>query len=270
MPDEAASLQKNPYEIALASYRAGNLAEAAGLWQEMLRGEGPEPHTLQIAAACQEDNIRNNFRIFEKFGQPLAIPVRIKGRDCYRLCLGAYPSAAAAKESLASLPVTAGTQGLIGKRISLPPRRGPTPAVPAALPSEPSSSPTQPSAPPPAPVEKAVSGEELYQTALASYLAGNLSEAVSSWKTMLAGKPSGTYTLQIAAACEEKTIMENFRAFEEFGQPFAVPFRTGGRECFRLCLGTYPSKRAAKRTLAALPAARGKGLIIKNVNLLLR
>jgi septal ring-binding cell division protein DamX len=87
---------------------------------------------------------------------------------------------------------------------------------------------------------------------------------------MLAGKPKGTYTLQIAAACEEKTIGESFRAFEKVGQPFAVPFRTNGRECFRLCLGTYPSKRAAKKSLAALPAASGKGLIVKNVNLLLR
>jgi septal ring-binding cell division protein DamX len=270
MPAEAAPLQEDPYEIALASYRAGNLAEAAGLWQEMLRGEGPEPHTLQIAAACQEENIRNNFRIFEKFGQPLALPVRIKGRDCYRLCLGAYPSAAAAKESLAALPASAGTQGLIVKRISLPPRREPTPAAPAALPSEPAPSPTKPSEPPPAPIEQTVSGEDLYEKALASYLAGDISEAASTWKAMLAGKPSGTYTLQAAAACEEKTIMESFRVFEEFGQPFAVPFQTGGRECFRLCLGTYPSKRAAKRSMATLTAASGKGLIIKNINLLLK
>jgi septal ring-binding cell division protein DamX len=263
MPAAAALSREGPYETALASYHAGNLAEAAGLWQEMLRAKGPKPHTLQVSAACEEKNIRNNFGIFEKFGRPIVLPVRIKGRDCYRLCLGAYPSAEAAKESLAALPAVAATQGLLVKRISLPPPK----ASASEAPPPPPEAPAPPST---AAVEKSASIEALHETALASYRAGDLSAAASSWKAMLAAKPSGTYTLQIAAACEPKTITESFRAFEELGRPFAVPFRTGGRECFRLCLGTYPSKGAAKRSLAALPASRGKGLIIKNVNLLLR
>ena len=161
-----------------------------------------------------------------------------------------------------ALPAVAETQGLLVKRISLPPPKVSASEAPSPSPAAPAPSST-------AALEKPAAGK-LHEAALASYRAGDLSAAASSWKKMIAAKPSGTYTLQIAAACEAKTITESFRAFEKLGQPFAVPFRTGGRECFRLCLGTYPSKGAAKKSLAALPAASGKGLIIKNVKLLLR
>ena len=99
-----------------------------------------------------------------------------------------------------------------------------------------------------------LAGRSATQSGLEAYRAGDLPTAADRWRQELLAKSPGTFSLQVLAACEEKTL----RRLQERIQPspslFLVSAEMGGLMCYRVLWGTYPDREAASRAIASVPS----------------
>jgi hypothetical protein len=151
------------------------------------------------------------------------------------------------------------------------------PAPPAPAPAPPSPAPAAApvavapvAAPAPAAVAPAsrpsgASGSDRYRNALEVFRAGDLDGAAVIWEGLLAQEHRGAFTLQLLTACQHDTIRDAQRSLSP-QELYLVTKKVNGRSCFRICVGTFDSRDAAARALAALPSVyRAGGASIRPV-----
>jgi hypothetical protein len=102
-PGETPPQTGSGYEAGLAAYEEGNLEEAALLWKSMLQEDGA--YTIQVEVACQPETIRSDFLRFGRESRLFAVPLQLKGRSCFRVLLGSFPSQEQADAALKDVPV---------------------------------------------------------------------------------------------------------------------------------------------------------------------
>jgi septal ring-binding cell division protein DamX len=86
-----------------ALLRAGRYPEAARAFASSTRAAGKSAAVIQLLIACSAETVQkavDNASAAELF----ILPVNFKGRDCYRLCWGLYPSEARASSALRTVP----------------------------------------------------------------------------------------------------------------------------------------------------------------------
>jgi hypothetical protein len=83
--------------------RNGRFAAAAEGFANHLRGTSASTASVQLFVACSPDTVGKAVAAVNT-GEMLIVPVRFQGRDCFRMCWGVYPSAAAAASAARSLP----------------------------------------------------------------------------------------------------------------------------------------------------------------------
>jgi hypothetical protein len=103
-PGETPPQTGSGYEAGLAAYEGGNLDEAALLWKSMLQEEDGA-YTIQVEVACQPETVRSDFLRFGKESGLFAVPLQLKGRSCFRVLLGNFPSQEQADAALKDVPV---------------------------------------------------------------------------------------------------------------------------------------------------------------------
>ena len=83
--------------------QSGNIQAAAQGFAGYLRTVPATSASIQLLVACSPETIDKAVSAVGA-GEILIVPVRFQGRDCFRLCWGLYPSAAAATTARGSLP----------------------------------------------------------------------------------------------------------------------------------------------------------------------
>jgi hypothetical protein len=91
------------YDAALAAFEAGDYEGAAAAWGGMLEESGAA-FTVQVVVACQVETIRNSFRRFGAERKVFAVPLQLKGRSCFRVCFGLFPTGDEAQSAIRALP----------------------------------------------------------------------------------------------------------------------------------------------------------------------
>jgi septal ring-binding cell division protein DamX len=91
------------YRNGLETFRAGDLGGAAAIWEALLAEEHRGAFTLQLLTACQHDTIKDAQRSLGAQNLFL-VTKKVKGRVCYRICIGTFESREAAGRALAGLP----------------------------------------------------------------------------------------------------------------------------------------------------------------------
>jgi septal ring-binding cell division protein DamX len=107
------------YREGLDVYRAGDLRKAAELWAALSSGGRLGEYTVQIEVACSPETITKDFPPLERLGEPFLLPRAVKGRACYALCLGRFPSKDEAEALLKGLPASYVKDGATVKSIRL-------------------------------------------------------------------------------------------------------------------------------------------------------
>jgi hypothetical protein len=100
-----------PAERVDAAFRAlegGDAGGGARIFQELASAQPPGTATLQVMIACQDETLRNA-RARSGGGDLFFLPYAYRGRDCFRVCWGLYPTTAAAESAVPSVP-----QALLG------------------------------------------------------------------------------------------------------------------------------------------------------------
>ncbi len=146
------------------------------------------------------------------------------------------------------------------KKALPPPPPSPATAPPAPAPPAPAApapaAPAPPAAAPSGPAVAASAGgsaTDRYRNGLEVFRAGDLGGAAAVWESLLAEQYRGAFTLQLLTACQGETIRDAQRTLAP-REIYLVTRKVHGRECFRLCLGVWPTRDEAARALAALPA----------------
>jgi septal ring-binding cell division protein DamX len=99
----AAAPGTDRYRNGLEVFRAGDLDGAAAIWEALLAEEHRNAYTLLLMTACSGDTVRGAQRTFS--AQRLYLVAKmLKGRGCFRVCLGTFDSREAAARALAGLP----------------------------------------------------------------------------------------------------------------------------------------------------------------------
>jgi septal ring-binding cell division protein DamX len=99
----SASNATDRYRKGAESFRAGDLAGAAAIWEALLAEEHRGGFTVQLLTACQPDTVRDAQRSIAAQDVYL-VTKKVNGRPCYRVCAGVYESREAAARALAGLP----------------------------------------------------------------------------------------------------------------------------------------------------------------------
>jgi hypothetical protein len=83
--------------------RAGSYAEAARGFAGTTRAAAKGSAVIQLLVACSTETVQ---KAVENASAPelFILPVSLKGRECYRLCWGLYPSEARASSALRTVP----------------------------------------------------------------------------------------------------------------------------------------------------------------------
>jgi len=83
--------------------RAGSYADAARGFAGTTRAAAKGSTVIQLLVACSTETVQ---KAVENAGGPelFILPVSLKGRECYRLCWGLYPSEARASQALRTVP----------------------------------------------------------------------------------------------------------------------------------------------------------------------
>jgi hypothetical protein len=83
--------------------RAGSYPEAARAFAGSTKAAARGSAVIQLLVACSTDTLQ---KAVENASAPelFILPVNLKGRDCYRLCWGLYPSEARASSALRGVP----------------------------------------------------------------------------------------------------------------------------------------------------------------------
>jgi hypothetical protein len=104
---ETAAPPRNPptggLAAARAALRAGNNDEAARTFAASLRGAAPGTSSIQLLIACSGETVQKAMQAVSA-DDLFIVPTNFKGRECYRLCWGIYPSADRAGSAIRSLP----------------------------------------------------------------------------------------------------------------------------------------------------------------------
>lgn len=167
---EAQTLPPSPATVAgRESLAAGDPLEAAGAFHRALLDAAPGGFSLQVAVYCDLSNLEQHVRSSGNPAELFVLRRSVDGRPCLALYWGLFPSRAAARAALASVPAALRTPGRLPVAVAeiLPPGPPPPLQVAAAPSPAPSAEPVvEPSvaAPPvsdapeprPAPVAEAV------------------------------------------------------------------------------------------------------------------
>ncbi len=92
------------YDSALRALDGGDARAAAALFLEMVAEENPDRFTMQLMIACEIDTLRSARASAGDRGSLFFVPFSFKGRDCFRVCWGAYPSRSRAIAARSDLP----------------------------------------------------------------------------------------------------------------------------------------------------------------------
>jgi hypothetical protein len=117
----------------------------------------------------------------------------------------------------------------------------PTPTPVAAAPK------TTPTPAPPRPTSAAPAGE-----ARALMRQGALPDAARAFAASLAPGARTLFSLQVLVACAPENVQKAIAAVPR-DELFIVPVAVKGKDCYRVCWGTYESRPAAEAALRALP-----------------
>jgi hypothetical protein len=93
-----------------------------------------------------------------------------------------------------------------------------------------------------------------FREAKALLARGDLSDAAGRFESVMASR-KGMYTIQLALACEPRTVTRAVQTTRGSTELFILPREYNGRSCYRLLWGTYPSRSAAERARASVPRA---------------
>jgi hypothetical protein len=88
---------------ARAALRGGNHDEAARAFAASLKGAAPGTSSIQLLIACSGETVQKAVQAVSA-DDLFIVPTTFKGRECYRLCWGVYPSADRAGSAVRSLP----------------------------------------------------------------------------------------------------------------------------------------------------------------------
>jgi hypothetical protein len=144
---EAQTLPSSPTTVAGRELlAAGNALDAAGAFHRALLGVEPGHFSLRVAVYCDLSNLESHIRVSGNPPELFVLRRSVAGRPCLALYWGLFPSRAAARAALASVPAPLRTPGQSPVAVSeiLPPGE-PPPLQVAAAPS-----PAPAPAPPPA------------------------------------------------------------------------------------------------------------------------
>jgi hypothetical protein len=103
---------------ARALLRAGNYPDAARAFAKAARGAGRGAAVIQLFVACSAETVQ---KAVDNAGgtELLILPVNFKGRDCYRLGWGLYPSSAQATAAVGNVPEYFRTGGAAPKVLAV-------------------------------------------------------------------------------------------------------------------------------------------------------
>jgi len=166
---------------------------------------------------------------------------------------GPAPVAAPAPPPTATpVPATPAAPVTAAPPAAIPPPVAPAPAT-AAAPAARGPAP-RPAAAAPA----GVSGTDRYRNALEIFRAGDIDGAAAIWEALLAEEHRGAFTVQLLTACQHDTIRDAQRSLSS-QEMYLVAKKVNGRNCFRVCVGTFDTREAAGRALAGLPGTFRSG-----------
>lgn len=183
---------------------------------------------------------------------------------------------------LKSLPPAKKTAALPPSPQPPPPAQGfpgappvaPAPPVPQTPAPAPSIAPAAPALMPPVAAKPAVptgpsapqAGTDRYRGGLEIFQAGDLAGAAAVWERLLAEEHAQEFTILVEAACEPGTVREAYNRLSPQGMVYLVGKEVKGRNCFRICLGSFPSHAAAAQAMTGLPPEfRGIGATVRPV-----
>jgi septal ring-binding cell division protein DamX len=86
-----------------ALLRAGNYPGAARAFVSQTRAAGKSAAVIQLLIACSTETVQKAIDSGNA-SQLVILPVNFKGRDCYRLVWGVYPSSTRATAALRDVP----------------------------------------------------------------------------------------------------------------------------------------------------------------------
>jgi septal ring-binding cell division protein DamX len=92
------------YREALRQLDGGDPRGSARAFLALIAVEDPARFTLQIMIACQDDTVTGARAQAGDGGAYFFVPYSLKGRDCFRVCWGLYPTGEAAREAIPTLP----------------------------------------------------------------------------------------------------------------------------------------------------------------------
>jgi outer membrane biosynthesis protein TonB len=169
------------------------------------------------------------------------------------------PTAAPAPAAAPAAPTPAAPQPPTAQTPAPPPPAAAPAPSPAAAPAPPA-----PVARPAAPAPAAPAGDR-YRNGLEVLRAGDFDAAADIFESVLGTEHRGEFTLLLLTACQHDTIRDAQRALGAQAV-YLVSKKVNGRACFRVCVGTYPTREAAGRALGELPGAyRSEGAAVRPV-----
>ncbi|HEY4491720.1 MAG TPA: hypothetical protein VI958_06935, partial [Acidobacteriota bacterium] len=87
----------------LTMARMGKLAQAAQSWKQQL-SRNRTKFTVQLEIACQEKTVFEALQLLEYSQDIIIVPIDFKGRSCYRVLYGIYPSTSQGRAAREQLP----------------------------------------------------------------------------------------------------------------------------------------------------------------------
>ncbi|HYK41938.1 MAG TPA: DUF4388 domain-containing protein [Thermoanaerobaculia bacterium] len=210
------------------------------------RGPAWDPIPAAETAAASSEEVPPRSRSGALLGGILAALVLLIGAFLY---FRSRPvSSGAGEPSTAATAVTAApTAAPAAVPTGAPPATAvpaPTaPSVPAGKPAAPAPRAAAPAAPPSAPkAEAAVAGRTSW------------SSRAARDKKRLGTEKATRYAIQLELACETPSLVEAWKHDRPAGSMWLLTTEHGGRECFKILWGRYPTLEAAKRAKAKTPA----------------
>jgi septal ring-binding cell division protein DamX len=82
---------------------------------------------------------------------------------------------------------------------------------------------------------------------------GALADAARAFNASLAPGARARFSLQVLVACAPENVQKAVAAVPR-DELFIVPVTVKGKDCYRVCWGTYDTRAAAEAALGSLPA----------------
>jgi hypothetical protein len=94
-----------------------------------------------------------------------------------------------------------------------------------------------------------------YVSALRMLDEGEAKRAASLFLDLIAAEDPGRFTMQLMIACQVDTLKSARSSSGDGGSLYFVPFSFKGRDCYRVCWGTYASREEAQAARSTLPSS---------------